>query len=150
MTHTALTLRALTPQDEAAWRSLWRAYLEFYQTTRPDEVYSTTFARLTSGAEGEFRGILAEREGEALGLAHYLCHRSCWSVANVCYLQDLFTVPAARGLGVGRALIGAVYAAADAAGAPDVYWLTAENNYRGRALYDSVGVRTPFIEYNRV
>ena len=67
----------------------------------------------------------------------------------MCYLQDLFTAKAARGRGVARALIEAVYARADAAGAPTVYWLTAEDNYPGRMLYDRVAVRSPFIRYNR-
>ena len=67
----------------------------------------------------------------------------------MCYLQDLFTAPDARGRGVARALIEAVYAAADAAGTPAVYWLTAEDNYAGRMLYDRVAVKTPFIRYRR-
>ena len=67
----------------------------------------------------------------------------------MCYLQDLFTAPEARGQGVARALIEAVYAAADAAGAPSVYWLTAEDNYAGRMLYDRVAAKTPFIRYSR-
>ena len=50
---------------------------------------------------------------------------------------------------VGRALIEAVYAAADAAGAPSVYWLTQETNYQGRMLYDRIGTKSPFIRYNR-
>ena len=42
-----------------------------------------------------------------------------------------------------------VYAAADAAGVPAVYWLTAEDNYAGRMLYDKVAQRSPFIRYQR-
>jgi GNAT superfamily N-acetyltransferase len=67
----------------------------------------------------------------------------------VTYLQDLYAVPEARGQGVGRALIKAVYAAADAAGAPSVYWMTQEFNTEARRLYDRVGTLTPFVKYQR-
>ncbi len=144
-----LIIRAIAPTDEPDWRRLWRDYLAFYETELPEEVFATTFARLTSGLPGEYRGLLALREGRPVGLAHYLFHRSCWSVADTCYLQDLYADPEVRGLGIGRALIEAVYAAADAEGAASVYWLTQDFNHTARRLYDRIGVKTPFIEYNR-
>ena len=145
----SLSIRPITAPDEAAWRALWLAYLRFYDTDLPESVIANTFARLISGAAAEPRGFLAFRGEKAVGLVHYLFHRHCWRVEDVCYLQDLFTAPEARGHGAGRALIAAVYDAADAAGAPAVYWLTAENNARARALYDRIGRKSPFIRYNR-
>jgi GNAT superfamily N-acetyltransferase len=142
-------VRPLTAADEPQWRTLWAAYLDFYGTTLPAEVFATTWARLLSGAEDEPHGLAAVTGDRLLGITHYLFQRTCWKVERQVYLQDLFTAPDARGRGVARALIGAVYAAADAAGAPAVFWLTQEHNYRGRILYDQVGVRTPFIRYNR-
>ncbi|QYK39962.1 MAG: GNAT family N-acetyltransferase [Paracoccaceae bacterium] len=144
-----LTLRPIAAADRDDWARLWTGYLDYYETRVTPEVYDSTFARLLSGGAGEFRGLLALSEGRAVGLVHFLFHRHCWKIENVCYLQDLFTDPEVRGLGVARALIEAVYAAADAEGAPAVYWLTQEFNYRGRMLYDQVGIRTPFIRYNR-
>ena len=144
-----LTIRALEAKDEADWRRLWRAYLDFYETELPEEVYAATFARILSGAPGEYRGLIALAGGKPVGLTHYLFHRSCWSVPDTCYLQDLYAVPEVRGTGVGRALIEAVYAAADAHGAASVYWMTQDFNHTARRLYDRIGVKTPFIEYNR-
>lgn len=144
-----MEIRALTAGDEAAWRALWRGYLAFYGAEVPEEVYATTFARLLSGAEGEFRGRLAWVDGAPAGLVHFLFHRHCWRVENVVYLQDLYVAPEARGRGAGRALIEAVYAEADAAGCPTVYWLTQEFNAEARALYDRVAALTPFIKYQR-
>jgi len=92
---------------------------------------------------------VAEADGGLVGLTHFVLHPNLWRPEGVCYLQDLFTAKAARGRGVARALIEAVYALADAAGVPSVYWLTAEDNYPGRMLYDRVAVRSPFIRYNR-
>jgi GNAT superfamily N-acetyltransferase len=146
---SAPKIRPLEARDEAHWRRLWTGYLEYYETTVPELVYTTTFARLLSGADHEFRGLIAELDGVPVGLTHYLFHRHCWKVENICYLQDLYTDPSVRGKGIARALIEAVYAAADAEGSPTVWWLTQEFNYRGRMLYDQVGVKTPFIRYNR-
>ena len=144
-----LLIRPLTGADEADWRRLWRGYLDFYETALPEEVYATTLARLLSGDKGEYRGLIADLGGKPVGLAHYLFHRSCWSVGDTCYLQDLFAEPSVRGLGIGRALIEAVYAAADSGGAASVYWMTQDFNKVARRLYDRIGVKTPFIEYNR-
>ncbi len=144
----ATEIRPLTAADEAPWRRLWTSYLEYYETTRPETVFRATFARLLDPGE-PMHALVAERGGRVVGLVHYIYHRHCWSVADTCYLQDLFVDPDSRGSGAARALIEAVYAAADAAGAATVYWMTQEFNYRGRTLYDRVGVKTPFIKYQR-
>ena len=103
-----LTVRRLQESDHADWRSLWTAYLEFYETTVPEEVYATTWKRLFSEGEFEPKGFIALIDGKAVGLTHYLDHRSCWAQVNNCYLQDLFAAPEARGKGAGAALIAAV------------------------------------------
>lgn len=142
-------IRPLAPTDEADWRRLWTGYLAFYQTSVPDQVYASTFARLLGSDPRDFNGLIATLDGQAVGLAHYLFHRHCWKIEETCYLQDLYVDPAARGTGLGRALIKAVYAAADAAGAPSVYWLTQDFNHQARQLYDRVAKVSPFIRYNR-
>ena len=142
-------IRPLEPRDEAHWRRLWTDYLTFYESAVSDEVYASTFARLLGDDPQDFNGLIAEVEGHPVGLTHYLFHRHGWKVENVCYLQDLYAAPEVRGQGVGRALIEAVYAAADAEGAPSVYWLTQDFNTTARQLYDRIGEVTPFIKYGR-
>ncbi len=142
-------IRPVAQADEADWRALWRGYLDYYQTALPEDVYATTFARLLAGGPKEFRGLIALQEGRPVGLVHFLFHRSSWAAEEVCYLQDLFTLPQARGAGVARALIKAVYQAADAAGCPQVYWFTQDFNATARRLYNRIGVLTPFVRYNR-
>ncbi len=142
-------IRPLEARDEAGWRRLWTLYLEFYGTAVPEAVHASTFARLLGDDPQDFNALVAEVDGRPLGLAHYLFHRHCWRIENVCYLQDLFVTPEARGTGLGRALIEAVYARADAAGAPSVYWLTQDFNAEARQLYDRVAQVTPFIRYVR-
>jgi GNAT superfamily N-acetyltransferase len=142
-------VRRIEARDEAEWRRLWRAYLAFYETQVPEEVYATTFARILSEAEGDCHGFLAERDGRPIGLVHYIYHRHGWRIEKVCYLQDLYVDPEARGTGAGRALMEAVYAAADAAGCPSVYWTTQHFNETARRLYDRIGTLTPFVKYQR-
>lgn len=144
-----IDLRPIQATDEAQWRALWHDYLDFYQTSLPEEIYATTFARLTDPAVTDYHGILAFLDGRAIGLVHYIYHRHGWQIENACYLQDLYVAPEARGTGAGRALIEAVYRAADANGTPNVYWLTQEFNTTARTLYDRVGELTPFIKYRR-
>lgn len=144
-----VTIRPLERGDGPRWRELWCAYLAFYKTTRPDEVYDTYFERLLGDDPRDYNGLVAEVGGQVEGLTHYLFHRHGQFIEDTCYLQDLFVAPGVRGLGVGRALIEGVYAAADAAGACQVYWLTQEDNTQARKLYDQVGILTPFIKYQR-
>lgn len=149
MPDTTITLRQLEPRDREDWQRLWRGYLEFYESSVVDAVYESTFERLLLDHEQEPKCVLAEIDGEPVGLVHYMFHRHCWRIENVCYLQDLFADESVRGLGVGRTLIEAVYREADAAACPGVYWMTAEDNTTARLLYDRVATKTQFVKYQR-
>lgn len=144
-----ITVRPLLPRDEADWRTLWKAYLEFYDATVPEQVYATTFSRLVDPARTSQFALIAEAGGRPVGLVHAILHPHNWRLEDVCYLQDLYVTPAARGSGAARALIEAVYARADANGTPSVYWLTQDFNSAARKLYDRVARLTPFIKYQR-
>ena len=146
---SSVTIRPIEARDEAEWRVLWTGYLEFYETSVAEEVYQETFRRLLMDDPHEFNGLVAERDGRLIGVTHYLFHRHAWKIENVVYLQDLFVSKDARGTGAGRALIEAVYAEADKAGCPAVYWLTQDFNATARQLYDRIATKTPFIRYNR-
>ncbi|MFO1107380.1 MAG: GNAT family N-acetyltransferase [Amaricoccus sp.] len=142
-------IRRIEAADEAEWRRLWRAYLAFYETDLPDTIYRSSFARLVDPDVTDYHGLLALRGDRPVGLVHFIFHRHGWQIEDVCYLQDLYVDPEIRGGGLGRALIEAVYDAADAAGRPNVYWLTQSFNMQARALYDRIGSVTPFIKYRR-
>ena len=144
-----ITIRPIVESDRAAWARLWKAYLEFYETSVTPDVYEQSFTRLLGNDGQDFHGLIAEIDGKAVGLVHYLFHRHMWKIENVVYLQDLYADPEVRGMGVGRKLIEAVYQAADAAGCPSVYWLTQDFNTEARRLYDRIGKLSPFIRYGR-
>ena len=147
---TDLTIRPAVPADFEQWLPLWDGYNAFYGRSGPTAldraVTNVTWARFFATGE-PVHALVAEADGQLLGLAHYLFHRTTTMIANTCYLNDLFTVPQARGRGVGRALIEAVAEQARAAGSPRLYWLTQENNATARKLYDAVAKNSGFIVY---
>ena len=146
--NAAVAVRPLRLDERADWEPLWKGYLAFYQTVIAVETTAVTWARLHDPAEPMFV-LGAYRDGGLCGIVHYLFHRSCWTIGDYCYLQDLFVAESARGHGVGRALIAAVEEKARAAGASRVYWLTHETNATARALYDQVAERSGFIQYRK-
>jgi GNAT superfamily N-acetyltransferase len=145
-------VRSVLAADFACWLPLWEGYNAFYgragPTALPETVTRTTWARFLDPAE-PVHALVADSDGELLGLVHYIFHRSTISIPPVCYLQDLFTVEHVRGRGVGRSLIEAVAARAREAGAERLYWLTHETNHIAMRLYDAVAERSGFIVYRR-
>lgn len=145
----SLTIRLIKAGDKESWQLLFEQYLDFYQTSRPQIIIDTVFARMISGDSGEFRGFVAEIDGVIVGFTHFLSHRKMWDIENALYLQDLFIALSARGRGAARALIEAVYMLADSEDTPKVYWLTQESNYTAQALYNRLARRSKFIHYTR-
>lgn len=144
-----IEIRRLHRSDRDAWDALWRAYLEFYGAAYAEQTAQTTWDRFHDPAE-PMVALGAFEDGALLGIVHFILHRSTWTPADYCYLQDLYTREDARGRGVGKALIEAVCARAKEAGAGRVYWLTHETNATARALYDTLAERTGFIQYRRM
>ncbi len=136
-----LIVRSVAPTDFAEWETLWKGYNAFYgRPTFPPEITRTTWSRFFDASE-PVHALVAERDGQLLGLVHYLFHRSTIMIEPVCYLQDLFTAESARGQGVGHGLIESVYERAQATGSSRVYWQTQETNLTAMKLYDHVAER---------
>lgn len=144
-----LTVRPVTQTDLAQWGILWEAYNTFYKRILPPAITRTTWSRFFDDNE-PVHALVAEKDGRLLGLVHYLFHRSTTLIGPTCYLQDLFTLEEARGQGVGRALIEAVYERAKSAGSLRVYWQTHETNRTAMALYDKIAERSGFLVYRKV
>lgn len=153
-TTTAATVAIRPPRsdDFEAWLPLWNGYNAFYGREGPTAldpaITDTTWRRFFDPAE-PVHALVAEQDGRLVGLVHYLHHRSTTRIELTTYLQDLFTAPAARGCGVGRALIEAVAEAARAQGVRRLYWQTHHTNAAGRLLYDQVARHQGFIVYAR-
>lgn len=140
-------VRSVVPTDFAQWQPLWEGYNYFYgRDSLPTEVTQMTWSRFFEAHE-PVHALVAEKDGQLVGLAHYVFHRSTIQIELTCYLQDLFTNEAARGQGIGRALIEAVYERARVAKSPRIYWQTQESNVVARKLYDKVAELSNFIGY---
>jgi GNAT superfamily N-acetyltransferase len=144
-----VVIRPVREDERAAWEPLWAGYLTFYKATVPAATTDVTWQRFHDEAEPMFV-LGAYVDGKLTGIVHYLFHRSTWTVGNYCYLQDLFVNAEARGHGVGRKLIEAVYETARAAGASRVHWLTQFENARAQILYDEVADRSGFMQYRKI
>ncbi len=153
MTAGEVTIRPVTRDDYDQWLPLWEGYNAFYERAGPTalapQITAMTWARFFDAYE-PVHGLVAESDGRLIGLTHFLFHRSTTAIEPLCYLQDLFTSEAARGKGVGRALIHAVYDRARLAGSPRVYWQTHETNHTAMLLYDKVAERSGFVVYRKL
>jgi GNAT superfamily N-acetyltransferase len=143
-----ITIRPVRPGDRAAWEPLWQGYLTFYKSTLASDITDATWRRFFDPLE-RLGALVAERDEQLIGIAHYLLHRSTWAPQCYCYLEDLFVEPSVRGSGAGRALIAAVENAAREAGASRLYWMTHETNETAQNLYNQVAERPGFVQYRK-
>jgi GNAT superfamily N-acetyltransferase len=142
-----IAIGPLTPADRDRWQELFEGYNTFYERTLPAETYDEKWKKFQ---QDDTIHALCARDGDTVvGITHFFRHPST-SGPDVCYLQDLFTAPEARGRGVGRALIEAVTAWAKQRDCCRVYWHTSEWNETARRLYDQVAEKTPFVSYRIV
>ena len=143
---TKPAIRPVAAGDRDDWFRLWQGYLDFYEKTLPLEVSEATWQKLLAG--GEVFGLVAENDSGIIGIVNCVVHANTWTTRPVCYLEDLFVDPQARGQGAGRALIDAVVAHARAEGWLRVYWQTKADNKTAQRLYDRVAQRTDWVRYD--
>jgi len=144
-----MEIRAISADDHPAWAPLWQAYLRFYRHALPEAISAVTWQRFLA-ADEPMHAALAWHEGRAIGLVHWIFHRSCWTTGDYCYLQDLYVDEHVRGSGAGRKLIEHVYNQASLAGASRVHWLTHESNTTAMQLYDHIAERPGFVQYRKL
>jgi GNAT superfamily N-acetyltransferase len=142
------TIRMAEAKDEQRWRELWAGYLKFYRSELTDDVTTNTWKRILDPASN-IDALVAERDGQVIGICNYLFHDSTWSNQQSCYLQDLYVDPEARGGGAAKKLILACEEKARANGAFRLYWQTQEYNAAARSLYDTIVPRSSFIVYKK-
>jgi GNAT superfamily N-acetyltransferase len=148
MTHGSIQILPLSEHQHVAWLPLWRGYQTFYEVDIAPEVSAVTWSRLLDPAE-PMGAALAWDGPTAVGLVHHIRHRSCWTIGDYVYLQDLFVSPDKRGAGIGRKLIEYVYELARHQACARVHWLTHETNTDAMLLYDRIAERSGFVQYRR-
>ncbi len=141
-----MDIRLVTKDDQQSWTDLWKLYLEFYETSRPPEVYQTTWDRIIDPDEDMY-AIMAFDAGKPVGLVDFLYHKSFWDIEDRVYLNDLYVDSSCRGAGIGQMLVKAVENHAKEHNVALVYWLTSTDNVQAQILYDKIATRTSFVKY---
>lgn len=138
-------VRGIAPGDEAAWRSLWAGYCAFYETDVSPVITARTWSRMLDPAVPMI-GRVAQADGPVVGFSISILHDGTWVEAPICYLEDLFVAPEARGRGIGKALIEDLVALGRASGWSRLYWHTRADN-PARQLYDLFTPADDFVRY---
>ncbi|MFC6022562.1 GNAT family N-acetyltransferase [Plantactinospora solaniradicis] len=139
-----ISVTPLGQDDRATWERLFAGYNAFYGRTWPAPRYDGAWREFQR--DDRVHALGARLDGRLVGIAHFLVHASTTS-PDVCYLQDLFTDPDARGKGVARALIHSVREWAGRQGCDRLYWHTRQDNHTARRLYDQITDKNDFVVY---
>ena len=142
-----ITIRPPTEEDRSDWDRLYQGYADFYKIPQSAEMRDKVWGWLMD-AEHEVRCLVAEHDGAVVGLTHFRPFSSPLRAITNCFLDDIFVDPDHRGSGAARALIEAVQEQAKTNGWGVVRWITDDDNYRGRGLYDKLATRTMWITYD--
>ena len=143
-----IDVRDLAATDRESWLALWRGYIAFYKANVPEAVTEATWWRLLDPSSPMFGLVAEQRPGEVIGIVNCVLHLNTWTDRKICYLEDLFVAPEARGQGAGQALIGAVTERMRAENWFRVYWMTKSDNTVARTLYDKLTPATDWVRYD--
>jgi ribosomal protein S18 acetylase RimI-like enzyme len=133
--------------DRGAWERLYRGYADFYQVPM-DEVILQTVWDWIFDLDKAFWCLLArDAGGDPVGLMHYRAMPSPLRGTEVGFLDDLYVDPAVRGEGVVDRLFEELAAEGRRRHWPVIRWITRDNNYRARSVYDRVATRTDWVTY---
>lgn len=143
-----VTIRAVAAEDRVAWGALYADYAAFYEVEQTEAMRDRIWSWLMDPAH-EVQGLVADLDGVLVGLAHVRGFARPLAAATGGFLDDLFVTPEARGLHAGESLIKAIEDVAQAEGWSVIRWITADDNYRARGLYDQLATRTMWVTYDR-
>jgi len=134
-------------RDYAGWRGLYEGYATFYKMPMSDAIAGTVWGWLLDPAH-QLEALLARAgDGRLVGLAHFRPMPRPLTGTTAGFLDDLFVDPGLRGKRVADRLLEAMAEVARGRGWTLIRWLTGDNNYRARGVYDRLATRTAWITY---
>jgi GNAT superfamily N-acetyltransferase len=143
-----VTIRDPLPTDERAWRHLWDNYNAFYNTSISEIVTAHTWRRILTPTSPVFARLAIDDE-EVVGFSISVLHEGTWTLAPICYLEDMFVDRMRRRRGVGRLLLNDLVSIAQHRGWSRLYWHTRGNN-PARNLYDLFVQADDFVRYRMI
>lgn len=148
MAKTEVTVRNISSKDRDRWMSLWAEYLNFYNESLAADITDATWNRFFDEDCPLYCLVVENQVGEVLGFAAHVVHPGTWGAGNVCYLEDLYVAPDARGMGAARKMIEQLIARGKEQGWYRVYWHTDDGNHVARAFYDKIATLSDRIKYD--
>lgn len=145
---SSVTIVPVEEKHKETWQKLYAGYAEFYKVTQTEEMRERVWSWIVNPAHEVKCLVALDEHGKPVGLAHYRPFARPLSATTGCFLDDLFVDPEFRGSGTGQSLIEAVKGIAKTKGWSVVRWITADNNYRARGVYDKVATRTMWVTYD--
>ena len=140
-------IRPPREEDYASWRILYQGYADFYGVQQSEAMAATVWSWIHD-PDHEISALLAETENQVVGLAHYRPYARPLTASTGCFLDDLFVAESHRGAGAADALLTELRNITSHNGWSLTRWVTAEDNYRGRAKYDQHATRTAWVTYD--
>ena len=142
-----LSIQAPQAADREQWQQLYYGYAEFYKVPMNHEILDSVWSWIHDPEQAFYCLIAKNAEGKAVGLMHFRAMPSPLRGAKIGFLDDLFVTPSARGQGIVEQLFEQLNSEAQSQGWPMVRWITADNNYRGRTVYDKLAEKTQWNTY---
>ncbi len=143
-----IVVRDAAQSDRPAWSRMWAANGAHFGAAMSEAEVEELWRRILDPDHPVCALVSAAANDEdLLGFAHYVLHPHTFSSRTVCYLEDLWVDPAARGAGVGRKLIGSLVDRGRDRGWRRIYWHTEADN-EARRLYDRVATLTEYVRYD--
>jgi GNAT superfamily N-acetyltransferase len=138
----------IAPPDFQGVLPLIADYQRFYGVAEPDHARNAYFFRRFVAPSDDGLLLGAWRGDALVGHACLYWTFSSITAVEVVLLNDLWVVPAARGDGVGRALIDHSAAVARERDASKLVWQTQIDNRIAQGLYERMGAqRSALFEY---
>ncbi len=141
-------VRPLQANDKERWAELYASYARFYNSTQNGDMREQVWSWLMDDAN-ELQGLVAtDKKKNVVGIAHFRPFLRPLAASKGAFLDDLFVDPSHRGTGAAEELIDEIKRLAQENGWSIVRWVTADNNYRARAVYDRVARKTDWLTYD--
>lgn len=148
MSDNTVNVRSVEPLDRASWNRLYAGYAAFYMVTQTEDMRDRVWAWLMSGENGMNCLVAEDGQGKLIGLAHFRPFARPLSATIGGFLDDLFVDPDARGSGAADLLLERLKVEGQKRGWSVIRWITAEDNYRARNLYDKLADKTRWVTYD--
>ena len=140
------SVREIQLKDKEQWQELYKGYANFYKVEMNNQILETVWSWLHN-KNHELNGIVYEIDENIVALAHYRRMPRPLKGKDVGFLDDLFVEPIHRGKKIGEQLLNELKKISKSKGWDLIRWITHNDNFRAKNLYDRVAYKTHWDLY---